>query len=470
MRKILLSFFCLIFSGVLVAQQDTIVAFTFPTGELVTDTLPDAGLSGNLGYSIRAEGGTSAIEMKNGATTFAAQATGWDSGADTKFWSIKFKAAGYANLKVYSKMEAGGANPGPRDWKVQYKRSSTDWADVPGGTITAANDWTTGVVNGITLPSDCDNPGSESIYVRWIMTSNTDINGDDVLSTGKFKIDDIVVLASTYVEPDTITGWSFPNPDDIELNANMGLSGNLGYDIRAEDTSFNQRTISLTNGADGTGDYAATAEGWDEGANNKAWSIKFKANGYSNMKVSSKQRSGDTNPGPKDFKIQCQLSGQPWIDVVGGNVTVANDWTTGVVDRLALPSEIDLPGSTSIYIRWIMTSNDDIMGGTVASTGTSKIDDILVIGEASGSGIETIIYADKLNVYPNPSNDIINVESEDEIVLIQVYNLMGAKILDYKVNSTFSSLDVSELTNGMYILRAFYKNERQAATRRIIVE
>lgn len=274
-----------------------------------------------------------------------------------------------------------------------------------------------------------------------------------------------MMFLTAYAQSDTIIGFNFADNTDLLFQADMGLSGNLTYDIRAEDTTGTTRTLTYTNGVT---DYAATAEGWDDGADNKFWSIKFKASGYQNFKLYSKQRSGGTNAGPKDWKVQTRKSGGVYEDVTGGTITVGNDWTSGVVDGLDLPASLNDPGTTSLFVRWIMTTNDDINGGTVAATGTSKIDDIIVTG-VSVSGIETVIYQDMVSVYPNPTSDILNIFSEEEIDRIEMVDMHGKTPINTNVNSSELTFDISQFAKGIYTIRIWHKNEAKPVSRRIIV-
>lgn len=265
-------------------------------------------------------------------------------------------------------------------------------------------------------------------------------------------------------QQDTITGWNFS--DSASFNADMGLSGNLGYDIRAEDTGFNGRPKFYAPGVTG---FAAAAAGWDNGADVKFWSIKFKANGYINMHVSSRQSSDTSMPGPRDWKLQCQLSGQPWEDITGGTVTATGDWTGGVVTNLALPATMDNPGTTSCYIRWIMTSNTDVYGGTVDTTGIALIDDILVTGENS-AGITRVLYQDGLSIYPNPAGDFLNFESVKNMSLIEVYDLRGALVISQEESGVQSHITISQLEPGLYCVKTYFENTDKTSIRKIIVE
>lgn len=197
--------------------QDTIAAWTFPTGT-ATDANPDHHNAANTSVLISAQGGTSVIDWtKNGLTTKAAQTTGWDAGANTKYWQIELNTTNYNNLKLYSKQTAGGANAGPRDWKAQYKvGTSGSWTDIPGTTLVNANNWTSAVISNAALPTDCNNQAS--VLVRWLMISDTSITPPAlVISTGTTKIDDIYILGSVITSVDEVQSTSFsvfPNPSN----------------------------------------------------------------------------------------------------------------------------------------------------------------------------------------------------------------------------------------------------------------
>jgi len=466
-QLLLVGMFCIL-TVFTMRAQDTIVAWTFPTGTLA-DSVANAGISSNIGTrTLMHEGGTGVTTMVPGDGTYAEEVAGWDNGDSTKFWSIKFKAEGYHDLVLYSKQMSDGTLYGPRDWRVQYKWGSIPWTNVPGGTVVCNSAWNMGVVDSLPIPIAV--PGGTSIYIRWIMTSNIALDMNPVLPTGKSAIDNIIIMGTAdlpVATGDTIIGFNFADTTDVEFNADYGLANNLTYDIRAENDSAEVRTLTYTNGAT---DYAATAEGWDNGANFKFWSIKFKADDYYDMKVWSKQRSGQTYAGPKFWKLQYKLGGSgTWTDVPGGNITVANDWTTGVLNEVALPADINDPGTTSVYLRWVMTSNESISGADVVATGISKIDDIIVTGTYM-AGMQSIIYDNNVNVYPNPCNDVLNIESSEEIVKTEVYNMMGALVYNANSRTDFVKINVDNFDSGLYVVVLHFANESKVATRKILVD
>ena len=255
MKRIITLFAALLLVSAISNAQVTLVQWTFPTGTNA-DSIADGGLPVNLDKSIHTEGGTSAIDFsKNGATTKAAQATGWNDGANLKCWVVKVNTVGYNTLKLSSKMQSGGNNPGPKDYKVQFKTASAgDWKDIPDAVITVANDWTTGVLDSIPLTDDCN--GQEELYLRWIMTSNTNSAGGTVEAGGINKIDDIYLtgkVVSTGIK-ENHPGLNFsitPNPsngrfmvlsgEDIAAVSVYSTSGKCVYSL----DTFNARTVTV---------------------------------------------------------------------------------------------------------------------------------------------------------------------------------------------------------------------------------
>jgi hypothetical protein len=482
MRIFTFVLFNLLFTFFVYAQRDTIVGWTFPSGT-DSDKYANFGTSSNVGSKyIGAEDTTAypatvtrTLSWTNGVVSndYAATANYWNEGANAKLWSIKFTGTGYKDFRVSSKQRAGNNPVGPKYFKIQFKIGSSGvWTDVPNGNVALANDWTTGVVNEVELPDAADDPAS-SMYIRWIMTSNENLNGSPVDSLAISKIDDIFITAvpvtSSTISGDTIALWSFPTGvDTVDIYPNEGLATNATRYLSAEDTTEWPNTIirelTFTNGVT---DFAATAEDWQDGANAKLWAIKFKAPGYKDLKVSSKQRSGGTNPGPRDWKIQARIGTIDWIELTGGNITVANDWTTGVANQLELPDDFDNPGTQSIYVRWIMTSNNSVNGTTVDSLGVSKIDDVIITG-TSVTGVEQVLYSNKLLVYPNPANDNLNIATDNEIRFIGIYNIAGSFVKQIQANATYCSFDVSDLEKGTYLVRISYAGSNDVEVSRFV--
>lgn len=69
----------------------------------------------------------------------------------------------------------------------------------------------------------------------------------------------------------------------------------------------------------------------------------------------------------------------------------------------------------------------------------------------------------EVSLYPNPINDVLNIETKDEILSVNVFALQGQKVLSSKENR----INVSELPAGIYLVRIEDVNNN-IATKKII--
>lgn len=279
------------------------------------------------------------------------------------------------------------------------------------------------------------------------------------------------LITNTVSAQDTIAAWTFPNTS-ADAIADAGLSENSARFISCEKGSgFTVLPISYTsNGADHptiVDDKCATVSDFDNGADSAYWMVKFKTTGYNNVKVSSKQWSDNSPAGPKDFKLQYKLSGiSSWTDLT--TITLANDWTTGALSNYALPADFN-NSTLNISLRWLMSSNVDIQGGTVVGGAFSSIDDIIITGDLIPAGIDVNTENSKLiNVYPNPSNGTFIIKYAQKIKDVKVYNLLGKCVYE---NEFIEAGDcaITGLNSGVYLLQ-IKSVENAVITKRIIIE
>ncbi len=120
----------------------------------------------------------------------------WAAGSGCKYWEIEVNTTGYETLEVSSKQRS--SNTGPKDFKLQYKiGSGGTYTDVTSGTVTVGNNnFTTGVLTNVNLPSACED--ESSVFLRWIMTSNNAVSGT-LGDAGTSRIDDILVTGVSAV-------------------------------------------------------------------------------------------------------------------------------------------------------------------------------------------------------------------------------------------------------------------------------
>ncbi len=72
------------------------------------------------------------------------------------------------------------------------------------------------------------------------------------------------------------------------------------------------------------------------------------------------------------------------------------------------------------------------------------------------------------NVYPNPANDIVTVQSSFKIREIEIHNSLGQVVLRKEGSQNIETLDVSILESGVYVVRI--KTQRGFANKKLIIK
>lgn len=151
----------------------------------------------------------------------------------------------------------------------------------------------------------------------------------------------------------------------------------------------------------------------------------------------------------------------------------------GIVLNSAI-SDFSLVYSSDAGETWEQLENDDLLK-TAATDATVKFQEesaevyigsidlglmlyTIDLHELGNEGIPAI--SSLIEAYPNPVNDILNLESDANILTVSLYSLTGQLLLTKPIGSTSTQLDVSFLADGIYLLRV--ENETGMETLRII--
>jgi len=84
--------------------------------------------------------------------------------------------------------------------------------------------------------------------------------------------------------------------------------------------------------------------------------------------------------------------------------------------------------------------------------GVSKLTD-------GSTGITTIINENYLNLYPNPVHKVLHFDLSRKTGVLQVFDISGKDLLQKQITEDNSSLDVSCLENGIYVVRVICDNK-----------
>jgi hypothetical protein len=132
-----------------------------------------------------------------------------------------------------------------------------------------------------------------------------------------------------------------------------------------------------------------------------------------------------------------------------------------------VPAEANYPPS-SVYIRWVMTSNTGITGVDVLSDGISKIDDILVTG-VSPTGIREKLNIDEAAIYPNPCSGILHIKKIEGADHFTICGLDGKMIQSGKIENG-GTIPVENVSNGFYLITVFDVNGEAIHTQKILIK
>ena len=193
----------------------------------------------------------------------------------------------------------------------------------------------------------------------------------------------------------TIAEWNFNNEVLTPSNA---LPVN-------QDATIELTGASFEGFSPGTSGMAANSNGWDGGSGTKYWWTSISTAGFTDIEVSSRQYGSNTGPG--EFRIEVSTDGNNWEAVDGSNIQVGNDWTTGTLDTLSLPGS--LADKESAFIRWVMASDVSVDNGDISSSGTNRLDDVIITG--------VNLSPQRVEVHPGDANNDSLVNADDVLAL-----------------------------------------------------
>lgn len=83
-----------------------------------------------------------------------------------------------------------------------------------------------------------------------------------------------------------------------------------------------------------------------------------------------------------------------------------------------------------------------------------KIDDISVT--AGLSGVES--RESLATIYPNPANNVLNINANSNISMVEVFNVMGQMVASFDANDVNTQINTSNFSNGVYTVRIHTEN------------
>lgn len=112
-----------------------------------------------------------------------------------------------------------------------------------------------------------------------------------------------------------------------------------------------------------------------------------------------------------------------------------------------------------------VTSNTDVsLTGTNPTTKCTSTSYVTILCNVGINEAE----AGHVKVFPNPAATVVNVESDNNIQMLAIYNAMGQQVYSRDNMGTKATLDITRFANGVYTMQVMMENGNKA-TRTMIV-
>ncbi|HEX7413481.1 MAG TPA: T9SS type A sorting domain-containing protein, partial [Bacteroidia bacterium] len=93
----------------------------------------------------------------------------------------------------------------------------------------------------------------------------------------------------------------------------------------------------------------------------------------------------------------------------------------------------------------------------------------IILKGAATTGISQVsAINNQVNIYPNPTNGSISIQSTKELAAIVIYNSLGEIMLEQTMLKT--TIDISSLQNGVYFITLKDKQQQTISTQKIVVQ
>ena len=156
------------------------------------------------------------------------------------------------------------------------------------------------------------------------------------------------------------------------------------------------------------------------------------------------------------------------LDLTITSATISGATTQVINGGVAADATIeDIVVTTNGTVTWFASSADATANTNPLPVGTQLVDGNIYYGVSNIGTCRSTTLAvtvtvvlgnesfdlSQLNYYPNPVKDIFNVKYNKEIISVDVYDLTGRKVIEMKPNTLEVQLNMTNLSNAMYIVR-----------------
>ena len=423
-----------------------------------------SGLTPNTNYSYRFIANNDLGESVTAISTFQT------TPIQLNFFNLKATNVTNNSVTVSVTLENANLCPGSQ-YHVQY---ATTPSFFPGA---VDNIYLTGNTNGVKTHTLTGLLPNTIYYFRAFALVGDACNSSEIISS-----------TATFYSSSLIADYNFNNTYN-NVNGNTPFTTNTGTSFTSDRNGNTNAALNLVSIGTSTtipnlpyGSSPRTISIWVKNYNYNwfvasacPFSYGTSANAY---ELAMYETSFGLNPYPGPFSH--------YVDLTPLNITNAlNTWNHYVVSYNGTTSKIYKDGVllSSSNVALTTANNSDIFRLGLLNTFTTDyfdgaIDDLKIYNYAVTDADVTSLYTNntlsssdfsqnslEVKLYPNPVRDILNIEIENDIQSVEIYNIQGQKV----ISSNQKQINISDLASGMYMVR-IQDVDNNIATEKIVIK
>uniref|UniRef100_UPI000481D063 T9SS type A sorting domain-containing protein n=1 Tax=Kaistella palustris TaxID=493376 RepID=UPI000481D063 len=139
----------------------------------------------------------------------------------------------------------------------------------------------------------------------------------------------------------------------------------------------------------------------------------------------------------------------------GGNTHSVNVKPTFVseTDLHLTTANAGLDGKATPLAEVTVDIDGETRNATTPDIGADEFTGPMAVNDNTAKGVK---------IYPNPVVDFVNINFSSKIDSVEVYNVAGQKVVTKTWNAAFGTMDMRNLTPGMYIIKLKTGNDVQS--------
>jgi len=171
---------------------------------------------------------------------------------------------------------------------------------------------------------------------------------------------------------------------------------------------------------------------------------------FTNWSESSPSGSGSTPNNMGDRRVMAAI-GPTTLNPFMGNLDNVKEFSIAHITAFpnSTNSSVDVLKSYTDHVKSLYGCDNNGMYGNCTSQ----------IASNESPNIEKTNF---INIYPNPTNNLLFIRSDKAIKSVSLYDISGKQVLNKQINNSFGQLDITRLKNGVYILHLLDENQNSS--------